>query len=77
MSLVCLIWMAALCGTLRAETIQGNGKAITKEYQVTDFDEISFSGQAEFIYEQSEAAPSVMRSTSTRRSGWMPSDCAR
>ena len=59
MSLVCLICLAALCGTLRAETIHGNGKAITKEYQVTDFDEISFSGQAEFIYEQSEAAPSL------------------
>ena len=59
MSLVCLICLAALCGTLRAETIHGNGKAITKEYQVTYFDEISFSGQAEFIYEQSEAAPSL------------------
>lgn len=59
MSLVCLIWMAALCGTLRAETIQGNGKVVTKEYQLTDFDEISFSGSAEFTYEQSEAAPAL------------------
>lgn len=59
MSLVCLIWMATLCGTLRAETIQGNGKVVTKEYQFSDFDEISFSGSAEFTYEQSEAAPSV------------------
>lgn len=59
MSLVCLIWMAALCGTLRAETIQGNGKVVTKEYQLSDFDEISLVGQAEFTYEQSEAAPSV------------------
>lgn len=59
MSLVCLIWMAALCGTLRAETIQGNGKVVTKEYQLSDFDEISLVGQAEFTYEQSEAAPSL------------------
>ena len=59
LSLVCLIWMAAMCGTLRAETIKGNGKVITKEYQFSDFDEISFSGSAEFTYEQSEAAPSV------------------
>lgn len=59
MSLVCLICMAALCGTLRAETIQGNGKVVTKEYQLTDFDEISFSGSAEFTYEQSEAAPAL------------------
>ena len=59
MSLVCLIWMAALCGTLRAETIKGNGKVITKEYQLTDFDEISFAGSAEFTYEQSEAAPTL------------------
>ena len=36
-SLVCLICMAAWCGTLRAETIQGNGKAITKEiYETAD-----------------------------------------
>ena len=59
MSLVCLICMAAWCGTLRAETIQGNGKVVTKEYQLSDFDEISLVGQAEFTYEQSEAAPSV------------------
>ena len=58
-SLVCLICMAAWCGTLRAETIKGNGKVITKEYQFADFDEISFVGPAEFTYEQSEAAPSV------------------
>ena len=58
-SLVCLICMAALCGTLRAETIKGNGKVITKEYQFADFDKISFVGSAEFIYEQSEATPSV------------------
>ena len=51
--------MAALCGTLRAETIKGNGKVITKEYQFADFDKISFVGSAEFTYEQSEAAPSV------------------
>ena len=76
-SLVCLICMAAWCGTLRAETLKGNGKVITKEYQFADFDEINFVGPAEFTYVQSEAAPSVMRSTSTRRSGWMPSDCAR
>lgn len=59
MSLVCLICMAALCGTLRAETIKGNGKAITKDYQFSDFDKISFLGAAEFTYEQSEATPSV------------------
>lgn len=58
-SLVCLICMAALCGTLRAETIKGNGKVITKEYKIADFDKISFVGSAEFTYEQSEAAPSV------------------
>ena len=52
-SLVCLICMAALCGTLRAETIKGNGKVITKEYQFADFDKISFVGSAEFTYEQS------------------------
>ena len=51
--------MAALCGTLRAETIKGNGKVITKEYQFADFDKISFVGSAEFTYEQSAAAPSV------------------
>ena len=58
-SLVCLICMAAWCGTLRAETIKGNGKVITKEYQFADFDEINFVGPAEFTYVQSEAAPSV------------------
>ena len=58
-SLVCLICMAAWCGTLRAATIKGNGKVVTKEYQFADFDEISFVGPAEFTYEQSEAAPSV------------------
>ena len=58
-SLVCLICMAAWCSTLRAETIKGNGKVITKEYQFADFDEISCVGPAEFTYEQSEAAPSV------------------
>ena len=57
--MVCLICMAALCGTLRAETIKGNGKVITKEYQFADFDEINFVGPAEFTYVQSEAAPSV------------------
>ena len=51
--------MAAWCGTLRAETIKGNGKVVTKEYQFADFDEISFVGPAEFTYVQSEAAPSV------------------
>ena len=47
-SLVCLICMAAWCGTLRAETLKGSGKVITKEYQFTDFDEINFVGPAEF-----------------------------
>ena len=54
--LTCMLLIIA-CGSANAKTIQGNGKLVTKEISIKDYDEISALGGATIEYEQSSASP--------------------
>ncbi|MCD7978185.1 MAG: DUF2807 domain-containing protein [Tannerellaceae bacterium] len=57
------LWIACLClipAFLQANnTIKGNGKVITKEISISDYEEISMAGSVEFEYVQSGSSPSL------------------
>ncbi|MCC8197815.1 MAG: DUF2807 domain-containing protein [Tannerellaceae bacterium] len=42
-----------------SNTVKGNGKVITQEISISDYEEISMAGSVEFEYEQSNGAPSL------------------
>lgn len=54
--MVC-IWMLVTNGFAQ-NTIKGDGKIITKEISISDYDEISYVGKVDIEYEQSNASPS-------------------
>lgn len=53
--MVC-IWLLATDGFAQ-QTIKGDGKIITKEISISDYDEISYVGKVDIEYEQSNASP--------------------
>ena len=52
--LLCALFVCLGIGTLNAETIKGNGKIVTKEFNVSDFDEITMSVPATVKFTQSD-----------------------
>ena len=51
------IQMIAVCGFAADRRIDGNGNPETREIKISDYDEITFVGSADFEYEQSDKAP--------------------
>lgn len=51
------IFLISICGFAKNRTVEGNGKVITKEISITDYNSINLAGVTEFQYEQSDAAP--------------------
>ena len=51
------IQMIAVCGFAADKRIDGNGNPETREIKISDYDEITFVGSADFEYEQSDKAP--------------------
>ena len=51
------IQMVAVCGFAADKRIDGNGNPETREIKISDYDEITFVGSADFEYEQSDKAP--------------------
>lgn len=49
--------LTATCGFAKSRTIEGNGKLVTKEISIKEYDEISALGEATIEYEQSSASP--------------------
>lgn len=49
--------LTATCGFAKSKIIEGNGKLVTKEISIKDYDEISALGEATIEYEQSSASP--------------------
>lgn len=49
--------MIAVSGFASGNKIDGNGNSITKEIKISDYDEITLVGTADFEYEQSDKAP--------------------
>lgn len=54
--LVCLLFVAT-SGFADNRNIKGNGKAVTKEIPIKEYDAISLLGSVDFEYQQSAAAP--------------------
>lgn len=54
--IICML-LIVTCGFAKGRVIEGNGKVITKEISVADYNAISLAGINEFEYEQSDAAP--------------------
>jgi hypothetical protein len=52
--LSCILLICTGIGTLNAETIEGNGKIVTKQIDVFDFDEITLLMPATVIFTQSD-----------------------
>ena len=51
------IQMVAVCGFAADKRIDGNGNPETREIKISDYDEITLVGSADFEYEQSDKAP--------------------
>lgn len=49
--------MIAVCGFASDNKVDGNGNPLTKEFKISDYDEITLVGSADFEYEQSDKAP--------------------
>ena len=56
--LLCLALFTASFSICAAnETVKGNGKIVTKEISISDYEKVSVAGSLTFEYEQSNAAP--------------------
>lgn len=53
--IICML-LVSTGGFARNRTVEGNGKVITKEISITDYNSINLAGVIEFQYEQSDAA---------------------
>ena len=56
-TLIACLLLIATCGFAKSKVIEGNGKLITKEIAIKDYDAISALGGAVIEYEQSTASP--------------------
>lgn len=55
--LIFCIQMITVCGFAADRRIEGNGNPETRVIKISDYDEITFIGSADFEYEQSDKAP--------------------
>lgn len=54
--IACML-LTTICGFAKNKVVKGNGKIITKEIPITDYDAISLISSGDFEYVQSDAAP--------------------
>ena len=57
------IILLATSGFAQQNTIEGDGNIITKEISISDYDEISYVGNVNIEYEQSNASPYLKLTT--------------